>query len=333
MLPAAAALGALSDPLRIRTVRLLAREALQVRELQRIIGAAQSRVSNHLAVLRRAGLVETVPSGGADRYVPTTEGRSLWGTLSGVLTDPAFEADDARLADVLEERRATEAGEGFDEVASRWDGIQAPFYATGIREAALVRLVPPGLTVADVGCGTGLLTLALAGVAAHVVAVDQSPEMVRKAREKVRLARLRNVEVRRGRAEALPLGPGSCDALFAFHLLRHLARPADAAREFARVLKPGGRVVLVELEPHGIRALRAATGSVHLGLPRETVRTALRRSGFDALRFEALPEPYRVDGDRVPGGIALRAYIADGVRVNGSTGPGRTKTPIRKERP
>ncbi len=333
MLAAASALGALSDPLRIRTVRLLAREALQVRELQRVVGAAQSRVSNHLAVLRRAALVETVQSGGAERYVPTAEGRSLWGTLSGVLTDPAFAADDARLADVLEERRATEAGEGFDEVASHWDRIQAPFYATGIREAALVRLVPPGLTVADVGCGTGLLTLTLAGVAARVVAVDESPEMVRKVREKVRLAKLPNVEVRRGKAEALPLGSGSCDALFAFHLLRHLAHPADAAAEFARVVRPGGRVVLVELEPHGVRALRAATGSVHLGLPRETVRAALRRSGFDALRFEALPEPYRVEADGAPDGITLRAYIADGVRAHADAGSRRSRTLIRKEKP
>ena len=333
MLSAASALGALSDPLRLRAVRLLMREALQVRELQRVVGAAQSRVSNHLAVLRRAGLVQTASCGGAERYVPTAEGRSLWGTLSGILTDPAFAADDARLSDVLEERRATEAGEGFDEVARHWDRIQAPFYATGIREAALVRLVPPGLTVADVGCGTGLLTLTLAGVAARVVAVDESPEMVRKVREKVGRAKLTNVDVRRGKAEALPLEEGSCDALFAFHLLRHIARPADAAAEFSRVLKPGGRVVVVDLEPHGVRALRAATGSVHLGLPRETVRAALRRSGFDALRFEALPEPYRVAVDGAPDGISLRAYIADGVRADDDAGSRRTNTRIRKENP
>ncbi len=332
MLAAASTLGALSDPLRIRTVRLLSHQPLQVREIQRVVGAAQSRVSNHLAVLRRAGLVETVRSGGVERYVPTSEGRALWANLAETITDKGFAADDARLADVLEERRATEAGEGFDAVASRWDRIQAPFYTTGVREAALVRLVPPGLTVADVGCGTGLLTLTLAGVASHVIAVDESTKMVRKVREKVRRADLSNVEVRNGRAEALPLAEASCDALFAFHLLRHVTRPADAMAEFARVLKPGGRVVLVELEPHGIRALRAATGSVHLGLPRESVRAALRRSGFSALRFQALPEPYRVADEGAPDGIALRTYIADGIRTPAAAGSRRPIATIREEK-
>ena len=331
MLTASSALGALSDPLRIRTVRLLAKEPLQVRELQRVVGAAQSRISNHLAVLRRAGLVETARSGGAERYVPTPEGRSLWDTLSGVLTDPAFAADDVRLADVL--RSALPRRPGRASTRSRAPGTGSRPRSTPRESAALVRLVPPGLTVADVGCGTGLLTLTLAGVASRVLAVDESPEMVRKTREKVRLAKLPNVEVRRGKAEALPFASGSCDALFAFHLLRHIPRPADAAAEFARVLRPGGRIVLVELEPHGVRALRAATGSVHLGLPRETVRAALRRSGFGALRFEALPEPYRVAADGAPDALSLRAYIADGVRARADASTKRTKTIIRKERP
>ncbi len=79
--------------------------------------------------------------------------------------------------------------------------------------------------------------------------------------------------------------------------------------ELGRIVKPGGRIVLVELEPHGVRALRAATGSVHLGLPRETVRAALKRAGFVDPRFAALPEPYRVQED-----ISLPAYIVDAVK-------------------
>ncbi|HQR47144.1 MAG TPA: metalloregulator ArsR/SmtB family transcription factor, partial [Thermoanaerobaculia bacterium] len=303
------ALAALSDPLRLRAVRLLSAEPLQVRELQRVLGAAQSRVSNHLAVLRRAGLVETRRAAGGERYVPTAGGRRLWESLTGTPSGAAFARDDARLADVLEERTATAAGEGFDALAGRWDRIQAPFYASGVREAALVRLVPRGLTVADVGCGTGLLTLVLSRVAGRVIAVDGSPEMVRSTRTKVARSGLRNVEVRPGRAESLPIASGSCDALFAFHLLRHLPRPADAVSEFARVLAPGGRAVVVELEPHGVRALRAATGSVHLGLPRETLRSALRRAGFTGLRFEGLAEPYRVRPGAGSAEIALPAYI------------------------
>ena len=312
MLDAVPALAALADPLRLRTVRLLAREDLQVRELQRVVGAGQSRVSNHLSILRRAGLVETRRQNGHERYTATAEARSLWSHLASSVSNPAFAGDDVRLGDVLEERTAAAPEGGFDAVAGDWDRIQGPFYASGVREAALLRLIPRGLTVADVGCGTGLLTLGLAAIAGHVHAVDASARMVRLAREKVRRAGLSNVTVRRADVRRLPFAAGSLDAVFAFHLLRHLVRPADALAEFGRVVRSGGRVVLVELEPHGHRALREATGSTHLGLPRETVRAGLRRAGFEESRFAALA-PYRVpsESEETP----LPTYLVDAVRA------------------
>jgi ubiquinone/menaquinone biosynthesis C-methylase UbiE len=312
VLDAAPALAALADPLRLRAVRLLAKEDLQVREIQRILGVAQSRVSNHLAVLRHAGLVETRRMNGSERYAATAVGSKLWESVSGTVTDAAFPADDDRLRDVLEERTAAAPEGGFDAVAGEWDRIQGPFYASGAREAALLKLVPRGLAVADVGCGTGLLTLGLAAVAERVHAVDSSERMVRLAREKVRRASLANVTVKRAEAERLPFESASLDAVFAFHLLRHLVKPAGALAEFGRVVKPGGRVVLVELEPHGHRALREATGSHHLGLPRETVRAGLRRAGFTDARFTALA-PYRVPSES--GETLLPTYLVDAVRA------------------
>ena len=311
MLDAAPALAALAEPLRLRAVRLLAKEELQVREIQRILEAAQSRVSNHLAILRHAGLVETRRTNGAERYAATTAGAALWESVSGAVSDAAFPTDDERLRDVLEERRAASPEDGFDAVAGEWDRIQGPFYASGVRETALLRLVPRGLEVADVGCGTGLLTLGLATVAGKVHAVDASERMVRLARAKVRGAGLSNVTVRKATAESLPFDGGSLDAVFAFHLLRHLVRPADALAEFGRVVKSGGRVVLVELEPHGHRALREATGSRHLGIPRETTRANLKRAGFIDPHFSALP-PYAVRSEA--GEALLPAYLVDAVR-------------------
>jgi ArsR family transcriptional regulator len=137
--------------------------------------------------------------------------------------------------------------------------------------------------------------------------------MVRLAREKVRRAGLENVTVKKASAERLPFGDAALDAVFAFHLLRHLARPADALAEFGRVVKPGGRVVLVELEPHGHRALREATGSTHLGLPRENVRAGLKRAGFVDARFAALA-PYRVSSEE--GETSLPTYLVDAVRAS-----------------
>ena len=291
-----------------------------MREIQRILEAAQSRVSNHLAILRHAGLVETRRTSGAERYAATPGGVRLWESVAGAVTDGAFTTDDDRLRDVLLERTAVSPEGGFDAVAGDWDRIQGPFYASGAREAALLKLVPRGLSVADVGCGTGLLTLGLASVADEVHAVDSSDRMVRLAREKVRRAGLAHVTVKKASAEDLPFGDASLDAVFAFHLLRHVARPADALAEFGRVVKPGGRVVLVELEPHGHRALREATGSTHLGLPRETVRAGLKRAGFVDARFFAL-DAYRVPSEE--GETALPTYLVDAVRVP----PGEQKEP------
>jgi ubiquinone/menaquinone biosynthesis C-methylase UbiE len=311
VLNAAPALSALADPLRLRAVRLLAREELQVREIQRILGAAQSRVSNHLAVLRRAGLVETRRANGTERYLTTADGRKLWTSVAPAVTEASFDRDDARLKDVLEERTAALPEGGFDAVAGEWDRFQGPFYSPGVREAALLRLVPRGLHVADIGCGTGLLTLLLAAVAENVEAVDGSEKMVRLTREKARSAGVTNVTVRRARAEKLPFEDLSLDAVFAFHLLRHLVRPVDALAEVGRVTRPGGRAIFVELEPHGVRALRAATGSHHLGVPRETVRAGLKRAGFPDARFSAFA-PYRVPSES--GEVALATYIVDAVR-------------------
>jgi len=149
-------------------------------------------------------------------------------------------------------------------------------------------------------------------VAERVHAVDSSERMVRLAREKVRRASLANVTVKRAEAERLPFEDASLDAVFAFHLLRHLVKPSEALAEFGRVVKPGGRVVLVELEPHGHRALREATGSTHLGLPRETVRAGLRRAGFADARFSALAA-YRVPSEA--GETLLPTYLVDAVRA------------------
>ncbi len=300
-----------------------------MREMQRVLLAKQSRVSNHLGILRRARLVETGHSNGPERYEVTEEGKTLWRAVAGAVADPSFSADDRRLADVLEERKAAIPAAGFDALAPEWDRVHAPFYASGVREAALMRLVPRGLRVADVGCGTGLLTLTLARVAARVIAVDASPRMARLARRKAAAAGARNVTVRQGFAEKLPLPSGSLDALFAFHVLRHIARPADAIADFARTLKPGGRVVLVELEPHAVRALREMTGSVHLGLPRDVLRGLLKKAGFEDARFAGLAEPYRVP---LPEGeTSLAAYIVDGV-LSDDGFPGRSTEERRRPR-
>ena len=312
MLESAAALSALADPLRLRAVRLLSREELQVREIQRILGAAQSRVSNHLAVLRHAGLVETRRTNGAERYAATSDGRKLWSSVAPAVTDAAFPSDDERLKDVLEERDAALAEVSFDAVAGEWDRFQGPFYSPGVREAALLRLVPRGLRVADVGCGTGLLTLTLAGVAETVEAVDASERMVRLAREKLRRAGAANVKVRRASAEKLPFDDGALDADLRVPP-SPAPRPAGGRARGVRTNRQAGR----PRRPRRARAPRPSCAARRDGLRTTSAcraRPCAPASGapdFSAARFSAFA-PYRVPSDS--GEAALATYIVDAVR-------------------
>ena len=256
-----------------------------MREIQRILGAAQSRVSNHLAVLRRAGLVETRRTNGAERYAATGDGRKLWSSVAPAVTDSAFPSDDERLKDVLEERATALPEVSFDAVAGEWDRFQGPFYSPGVREAALLRLVPRGLRVADIGCGTGLLTLTLAGVAETVEAVDASERMVRLAREKLRRAGAANVTVRRASAReaAVRRRCVRCDLRVS---PSPASRPAGGRARRARTNREAGR----PRRPRRARAARPPRPARRDGCasPRPAARDRSRRSQPCRLHRRAL---------------------------------------------
>jgi len=152
---------------------------------------------------------------------------------------------------------------GCEGAAGAWDRLRAEVYGRGLGTEALLALVPSEWTVADLGCGTGALAAELAPRVRKVVAVDRSAEMLRAARK--RLAGARNVEIHEARLEALPLADASCDAALAVLVLSYLEEPAAALREAARVLRPGGRLVVVEAARHGDEALRRRMGQVSPG--------------------------------------------------------------------
>ena len=150
--------------------------------------------------------------------------------------------------------------------------------------------MPPGLRVAEVGTGTGILARELAGLGCSVVAVDHSPRMLEAARANLDEAGVHGVELRQGTAEALPLSDASVDAAFAHMVLHYLASPADAVREMARVTKPGGVVVVVDFERHDREWMREALGVVWLGFPAGDVTGWLADAGLEEPRCQLDPD-------------------------------------------
>lgn len=289
------ALKLLSDPVRLRLCGLLARNELAVQEMVAVTGMQQSRISNHLALLKRSGLVR-------DRREGTWSFHSLVepqdrGPLSPELFTAAIEPwlaspegqrDLQALGAILEQRRE-KSRTAHDRLAERWESGQ-DFAQGSLRTEVMALAWPQGFVVADLGCGTGFLTAQLASSAARVIAVDHSPRMLAAAAKKQLPA---NCEFRRGELDALPIDSDCVDAAFANLVWHHLPDLSAAAREVFRILKPGGAVVISDLLPHECEWMREALGDLRLGLKPEQVVAALAAAGFHGLRWERAADRYR----------------------------------------
>jgi ArsR family transcriptional regulator len=313
----------LADPTRVRILALLEREELAVQDLMQVLGMAQSRVSRHLAILRGAGLLRGRRDGTFVyyRFVPPEGGvwqeswelakRSLAAEASGAAAgrDATLARDAAALARVLEARSARSRA-FFDAVGPEWDALRKVFNDEALRARAVARLVPPGLRVADVGTGTGILALELAQLGLRVVAVDNSPRMLEAAQAKLAAAGVSGVELRRGEASRLPLADAEMDAALAHMVLQYLPSPGDAIREMARTVRPGGVVVTVDFVRHDREWMRAELGVTWLGFAETEVRSWFDAAGLKEFRLEALAP--LSPGRDLPG-----SFIASGRRSGG----------------
>jgi ArsR family transcriptional regulator len=301
----------LADPTRVRLLALLEQEELAVQELMAVLEMAQSRVSRHLAILRDAGLLRDRRDGTYVYYRFPTPLRGEWQSVWELVKhaqgdDAATQRDRASLANVLE-ARAARTRSWFDSVGPEWDALRKVFNDDALRARAVARLVPTGITVCDVGTGTGVLALELARLGLRVVAVDHSARMLDAARAKLAAEGLSGVELRRGDAADLPLEEASVDAAFAHMVLHYLPSPADAVAEMGRIVRPGGVVVIVDFEEHDRQWMREELGVQWLGFPLDDVRGWLERAGLrdvDIERGEAsgigrdLPAPFIASGRR-----------------------------------
>jgi ArsR family transcriptional regulator len=285
----------LADTTRARLLLVLQDNEFTVTELCTILQLPQSTVSRHLKVLSDEDWVDSRPDGTSRRYrmaVPglESEAAALWqlvGERASAL--PAARQDALRVRSVLAERRST-SQEFFASTAAGWDRLRSEMFGDRVDLTALLGLVDDRWVVGDLGCGTGRVSEALAPFVAGVVAVDVSPEMLGAAHD--RLREFDNVQVRAGALESLPLDDDSLDAATLFLVLHHVDEPWRVLSEAARVLRPGGRLVIADMTPHDRRAYQNDMGHVWLGFSSAQLRDWLAAAGFERTTYHPLaPDP------------------------------------------
>ena len=275
------ALKVLGDEGRLRILHLLEQEELSVAELQEILGAGQSRISMQLSQLKQAGLVEVRRAGQ----------RSLYRLRPGI--DPvvaqllrhgsgeigAAAEDDAGLRMILQKRKDKLRGY-FDDLAGRFGRHYIPGRNWQGLAEMLIRLLPP-LKIADLGAGEATVGLMLARTAERVIAVDNSEKMVEYGGDVARRNGVENLEYRLGDLEELPLADAEVDIALFHQSLHHALHPDIALRESWRILKPGGRVVILDLARHGCEEARELYADVWLGFSHAELLLLLTKAGFE----------------------------------------------------
>ena len=281
---------AISDATRLRLLRLLAREELNVQELVTILEMRQPSVSRHLGVLREAGWLAQRREGTWSWYRAVAAPRFQGGADLQRAVSAAAEgveqaaSDDRRLAAVVAEREAR-GRDLFAGAADHWDRIRRHYEHPDLQTGVVGALVPAGLKVVDVGTGTGALLPALAAAAAEVVAVDQSPLLLARARRRCRDAGHENVRFQQADVRSLPCADGAFDAAYCSMVLHHVPDPGTAVRELARVVRPGGRVVILEFTRHNLAWMRDELAHRWLGFDRDQLEQWLTDAGLVPRRW------------------------------------------------
>lgn len=301
----------LADATRSRALLVLERNELTVSELCEVLQLPQSTASRHLKVLSDEGLASSRAEGTSRFYrlrrdawdAPT---RRLWALVREQVVGTAAARQDAHRLEGVLSRRRTASQEFFATAAGQWDRLRSELLGRRADLHALLALLDPECTVADLGCGTGHVAAALSPFVRRVVAVDASAAMLEAARR--RLEGSDNVELRRGALESLPLDDGEADAATLFLVLPYLAEPQAALVEAARVLRPGGRLAVLDMMPHEREEYRQTMGHIWLGIGADQLEGWMEAAGLTGFRYRPLPAE---EGARGPGLFVASARRAD----------------------
>jgi SAM-dependent methyltransferase len=302
-------MAALSDPTRCRMLLLLEKHELTVSELCAVLQMPQSSVSRHLKTLADDDWVTSRRDGTSRFYsMPLDDldaaAARLWPIIREQVAATTGASQDARrLRGVLNRRRA-KSEEFFATAAVGWDRLREGLFGDAFYLWAVLGLIEPALVVGDLGCGTGQLTETIAPYVKRVIAVDGSPDMLDAARR--RLAEATNVDLRQGDLEALPIGEGELDAAMLSLVLHYSPEPARALQEVARVVRPGGRLLVVDMQPHEREEYQQQMGHVWLGFADKQISRFLTGAGFDDVRVRALPADPDAKGPALFAAVATR---------------------------
>lgn len=289
----------LSDPTRLRLLRLLETQELGVVELCDILQLPQSTVSRHLKVLTDLGLTRSRRQGTNHLYRLTViesdpTARQLW-ELSRKQTEgwPAVRQDELRLANVLSQRSSARQT-FFSTSAGEWDKIRAELYGTSFSTRAMLSLIDPNLIVADLGCGTGMIAADLAPVVKQVIGIDSNDTMLHTAR--LRTREFDNVTLTQSDLETLPLQDESCDAALMILVLTYADNPQKVLAEMRRILKPNGKAIIVDLLSHDREDFRVQYGQSRRGFDSADFESLLKETGFATVTTSPLPAQSAVKG-------------------------------------
>ncbi len=269
-----------ADPNRLRILLLLEREELSVAELQEILATGQSTISTHLAQLKQAGMVEDRRTGKHILYrVKTPGGSALFEALREAAAEVPEIARDAEALELVLRKRQDRMRTYFDELAGRFGRQYVPGRSWKALAEALLKLMPP-MVIADLGAGEGTFSQLLAQRAKKVIAVDNSPKMVEFGADLARKHGLLNLEYREGDLERLPIENCTVDLALFSQSLHHAQHPPRAVAEAHRILKPGGRVAILDLVKHHFEQARELYADLWLGFTEVELREYVRGAGF-----------------------------------------------------
>ena len=286
----------LADPNRLRILLLLKDEELSVAELQEILSMGQSTISTHLSQLRQAALVEDRRTGKSIHYRLSTDPANA-ALLHDLLTRAAAEIPEAAhdktaMRRVLKKRQ-DKTRAFFDSVAGRLGKNYVPGKSWRSLAEALLRLLPP-MTIADLGAGEGSSALLLAPRARKIIAVDSSAKMIEFGRELAARHGVTNIDYRLGDMEEIPIANSEVDLVFFSQSLHHALHPDRALHEAARILAPGGRVLILDLAKHKFEEARDLYADEWLGFSESDLESMLQRAGFSAIETSIVdkePDP------------------------------------------
>ena len=287
-------LRAAGEPTRLRVLALLAQEELAVMELGQILAQSQPRVSRHLKLLADAGLIERFPDG-AWVFYRLASGGSARALVDQVLDliapgDAEFEGDLQRL-DAVRKGREREAAAYFARNAPRWEEVRSLYVDEAEVEAAILAVAGRGPVrrLIDLGTGAGRMLTLLGPKARDTVGLDLSQQMLNIARRQVAEAGLLGCELRHGDIFATGLSAGAGDLVVIHRVLHYLNDPAAALAEAARLVAPGGQLLIVDFAPHDLEYLRQAHQHRRLGFSDEEIARWLEESGLGAVAIVTLP--------------------------------------------